>query len=67
MTAEGEPEGVTRLLLAWNDGDESALEKLVPLVYNELRRLAQASHAAGTSRSHPANHRTNQRSLPAAG
>lgn len=41
MTAEGEPEGVTRLLLAWNDGDESALEKLVPLVYQELRRLAK--------------------------
>lgn len=41
MTAEGEPEGVTRLLLAWNDGDESALEKLVPLVYQELHRLAK--------------------------
>ena len=41
MMAEGEPEGVTRLLLAWNDGDESALEKLVPLVYQELRRLAK--------------------------
>jgi RNA polymerase sigma factor (TIGR02999 family) len=26
--------------MAWNDGDESALEKLVPLVYAELRRLA---------------------------
>jgi RNA polymerase sigma factor (TIGR02999 family) len=41
MTAEGEPEGVTGLLLAWNDGDESALEKLVPLVYQELHRLAK--------------------------
>ncbi|MGA2980472.1 MAG: sigma-70 family RNA polymerase sigma factor [Terriglobales bacterium] len=41
MTAEREPEGVTGLLLAWNDGDESALEKLVPLVYQELHRLAK--------------------------
>jgi len=32
---------VTRLLLAWNQGDEKALEKLIPLVYDELRRLAE--------------------------
>jgi len=32
---------VTRLLRSWNDGDEQALEKLVPLVYSELRRLAR--------------------------
>jgi len=42
MTAgQSEPQEVTRLLLAWNDGDESALEKLVPQVYQELRRLAK--------------------------
>jgi len=41
MAAQGESQEVTRLLLAWNDGDESALEKLVPLVYGELRRLAK--------------------------
>ena len=41
MTAANEPEGVTGLLLAWNDGDESALEKLVPVVYQELHRLAR--------------------------
>jgi len=41
MTAQIEPQEVTRLLLAWNQGDESALEKLVPLVYQELHRLAQ--------------------------
>jgi RNA polymerase sigma factor (TIGR02999 family) len=34
------PEDVTGLLLAWNKGDEVALEKLIPLVYEELRRLA---------------------------
>jgi RNA polymerase sigma-70 factor, ECF subfamily len=32
---------VTRLLLDWNDGNQEALEKLVPLVYAELRRLAK--------------------------
>lgn len=31
---------ITRLLVAWRDGDESALEGLTPLVYEELRRLA---------------------------
>jgi RNA polymerase sigma factor (TIGR02999 family) len=33
--------GVTQLLLAWSDGDQSALEKLVPLVHQELHRLAK--------------------------
>lgn len=32
---------VTQLLLAWRSGDDAALEKLVPLVYEELRRLAR--------------------------
>jgi RNA polymerase sigma-70 factor, ECF subfamily len=41
VAAQSEPQEVTRLLLAWNEGDESALEKLVPLVYVELRRLAK--------------------------
>ena len=31
---------VTRLLLAWRAGDETALGTLFPLVYGELRRLA---------------------------
>ncbi len=31
---------VTELLLKWRDGDRSALDRLMPLVYNELRRLA---------------------------
>ena len=33
---------ITRLLGAWSAGDERALEKLMPLMYNELHRLAQA-------------------------
>jgi RNA polymerase sigma factor (TIGR02999 family) len=32
---------VTRLLVAWSKGDQHALEKLTPLVYRELRRLAR--------------------------
>ncbi len=32
---------VTELLVAWGDGDETALERLVPLVHAELRRLAR--------------------------
>jgi RNA polymerase sigma factor (TIGR02999 family) len=39
MTAASAHE-VTRLLKAWCEGDQSALEKLTPLVYEELRRLA---------------------------
>ena len=35
------PEGVTQLLLEWRSGDESALERLIPLVYGELRKLAR--------------------------
>jgi RNA polymerase sigma factor (TIGR02999 family) len=33
---------VTGLLVAWRDGDEAALERLSPLLYTELRRLAGA-------------------------
>jgi RNA polymerase sigma factor (TIGR02999 family) len=36
----GEPGNVSRLLLAWKDGDEAALERLMPLVYAELHRIA---------------------------
>ena len=33
-------EGITQLLIDWGKGDQAALEKLMPLVYSELRRLA---------------------------
>jgi|SRR5262245_41782762 len=32
---------ITQLLVAWSAGDQAALEKLTPLVYQELRRLAK--------------------------
>jgi RNA polymerase sigma factor (TIGR02999 family) len=34
------PQEVTELLLAWSQGEASALEKLMPLVHKELQRLA---------------------------
>lgn len=37
---EASPGEVTRLLAALRDGDSQALDRLVPLVYRELRRLA---------------------------
>ena len=35
------PPTITQLLVAWNQGDQSALEQLTPLVYRELHRLAK--------------------------
>ncbi|HYE16444.1 MAG TPA: ECF-type sigma factor [Pyrinomonadaceae bacterium] len=35
------PHEVTRLLAAWSHGDKAALDRLAPLVYDELRRLAR--------------------------
>ncbi len=47
---------VTELLLAWRAGDASALERLIPLVHAELRRIARnfmrkerAGHSLQTS------------------
>jgi RNA polymerase sigma factor (TIGR02999 family) len=38
--ASPSPKGVTRLLKAWTGGEQEALERLIPLVYHELHRLA---------------------------
>jgi RNA polymerase sigma-70 factor, ECF subfamily len=38
--AQTESSETTRLLRAWADGDQRALEQLTPRVYNELRRIA---------------------------
>lgn len=40
MTAEGLPADVTQLLGQWSGGDREALDELMPLVYDELRRMA---------------------------
>jgi len=39
MGPAAQPE-ITRLLADWARGDEAALERLTPLVYAELRRIA---------------------------
>lgn len=36
------PNEITPLLLRWSQGDESALQLLLPVVYQELHRLAQS-------------------------
>src|SRR5215472_18033346 len=35
-----DPESVTRLLREWNSGNKSALDELMPVVYDQLHRLA---------------------------
>jgi RNA polymerase sigma factor (TIGR02999 family) len=35
------PKDITQLLVDWSDGNKEALDKLVPLVHEELRRLAR--------------------------
>ena len=34
------PKSITQLLIEWRDGDEKALDRLMPLVYDELNRQA---------------------------
>jgi len=43
-SAEGpSTQAITQLLVDWSHGDREALEELTPIVYNELRRLAQST------------------------
>ena len=37
---EGNSRAVTRLLVAWQEGNQQAFDDLIPLVYQELRRIA---------------------------
>jgi RNA polymerase sigma factor (TIGR02999 family) len=39
--APAHPGEVTQLLLAWRQGDRNALDRLIPLVYAELHRMAE--------------------------
>ena len=36
-----DPQQITQLLLAWGQGNEAARDQLIPLIYDELRRLAR--------------------------
>jgi RNA polymerase sigma factor (TIGR02999 family) len=47
----GAPHDVTSLLLAWGRGEQEALERLLPLVHHELRRIARR-HMAGERAGH---------------
>lgn len=40
MTVASSSPDITRLLVQWSEGDAEALERLVPLVYGELKRIA---------------------------
>jgi RNA polymerase sigma factor (TIGR02999 family) len=42
MPQRGPEQDVTALLYQWQQGDEGALERLLPIVYDELRRVARA-------------------------
>ena len=55
-TGEPLPDDVSALLRAWTDGDQRALARLTPIVYDELHRLAhyylkreQARHSLQTT------------------
>ena len=49
--AEPSRDTPTRLLLDWGQGDEAALDQLMPLVYDELRRIA-GRHLRSERRGH---------------
>ena len=62
MTNPGESAEITRLLKAWGRGDGAALDRLTPLVYERLHRMARgymrserAARAIDSSRPSPAN------------
>ena len=42
MSTPSPPGEVTRMLRQWSSGDQTVVERLTPLVYDELRRLAAA-------------------------
>jgi len=46
MTGE-RPQDITVLLMAWENGEEDALARLMPLVYPELQRIARKHLARG--------------------
>lgn len=45
MSPASPPGDVSQLLRAWSDGDQTALETLAPLVYQELHRIARTHMA----------------------
>ena len=48
---EGDPHQISQLLNDWNDGNDLALEELMPLVYDELRKMAKR-YMSGQNKGH---------------
>lgn len=46
--AGSRPEGVTQLLIAYRDGDREAFDRLVPMIYDDLRRIARRQLRRGS-------------------
>jgi len=51
LSAQPETHEVTRLLQAWGQGDDAALQRIIPIVYRELRRIAHR-YMAGERQGH---------------
>ena len=51
MSQDSSNQDVSRILADWQSGDEDALTRLMPLVYEELRRVARA-HLRGEGSDH---------------
>ena len=60
-------DGVTELLARWNQGDIAARDALIPLVYDELRRVARREPRRTAQRAHFAGHCPCPRGLYAPG
>lgn len=59
-------QSITQLLVNWGSGDKAALDQLIPLVYEEHRKLA-ASYLRQGRTTHDSGHRFGSRSLCPAG
>jgi RNA polymerase sigma factor (TIGR02999 family) len=42
MASGNKVASISQLLLQWNEGDQAAIDQLMPVVYDELRRLARS-------------------------
>jgi hypothetical protein len=45
MTAKDHPD-ITAMLAAWNDGSAEALDRVIDIIYPELRRIARKHEGA---------------------
>ena len=41
MAMSHAPEDLTKMLIQWSEGDRDALDRLMPIIYDELRRIAK--------------------------